>query len=301
MRTARREMRRMMARRCSCISSTPIRCHDVRMHSGPDWPCDDNKPCAWRLTHSARGIPAQFRKKKIGAPFRVAPPISSSPAASSALKPKASRIHPTGSPNSHFHSRGHGTPHPSAPNTRGRLGKTAKPQSHILTPPFPTTKLRPSITPTRRVDDRPTSGDCAFAPRLCLSPSSRLRLAGSDWPAQPNLGQIGVRLGFLSISSQSPHMHWRATSLLSSLEGQRGRGARTKEKKGVEETVAGSRLGGQLVLLLFLFWPVSSSYTPPICLFCCCIIVPTLSFSGSAGAAAQRDRLVAVASSGGMG
>lgn len=172
---------------------------------------------------------------------------------------------------------------PPCPQHRGRLGKTAKPQSHILTPPFPTTKLRPSITPTRRVDDRPTSGDCAFAPRLCLSPSSRLRLAGWDWPAQPNLGQIGVRLGHLSISSQSPHMHWRATSLLSSLEGQRGRGARTKEKKGVEETVAGSRLGGQLVLLLFLFWPVSSSYTPPICLFCCCIIVPTLSFSGSAG------------------
>lgn len=71
----------MMARRCSCISSTPIRCHDVRMHSGPDWPCDDNNLVPGRLTYSARGIPAQFRKKKsvphFGSPHRspLLPPL----------------------------------------------------------------------------------------------------------------------------------------------------------------------------------------------------------------------------------
>lgn len=282
----------MMARRCSCISSTPIRCHDVRMHSGPDWPCDDNKPCAWATHPLSEGDPGTISQKKIGAPFRVAPPISPSPAASSALKPKASRIHPTGSPNSPFHSRGRGTPpHPLPPTHRGRLGKTAKPQSHILTPPFPTTKTPPvnhthTHTTSRRPTDRPVTA--LLRQGFPLSPSSRLRLAGWDWPAQPNLRQIGVRLGHLSISSQSPACIGVQPHFFPRCDGKGdGRGARTKKKRCRRDCrgLAPWWTACFVVVSVGLFL---LHIPPPFVCFCCCIIVPTLSFSGFDGAAAQR-------------
>lgn len=211
----------MMARRCSCISSTPIRCHDVRMHSGPDWPCDDNKPCAWATHLLSEGDPGAISQKKIGAPFRVAPPISPSPAASSALKPKASRIHPTGSPNSPFHSRGRGTPPPPpAPNTQRpprKDGQATVAYSHAPIPNHQNSARQSHPhTHDESTTDRQT-GDCAFAPRLASvavlpSATCRVGLASPTKPS-PNRRPAGSSLNLVSIS----RMHWRATSLLSSL------------------------------------------------------------------------------------
>lgn len=284
----------MMARRCSCISSTPIRCHDVRMHSGPDWPCDDNKPCAWATRPLSEGDPGAISQKKIGAPFRVAPPISPSPAASSALKPKASRIHPTGSPNSPFHSRGRGTPpHPPAPNTTEAASERRPSHSRIFSRPHsqPLNSARQSHPHTHDewTTDRPT-GDCAFAPRLSsVAVLSRLRLAGWDWPAQPNLRQIGVRLGHLSISSQSPACIGVQPHFFPRCDGKvDGRGARTKKKKVSKRLSRARALVDSLFCCCFCFGLFLLHIPPPFVCFCCCIIVPTLSFSGLDGAAAQR-------------
>lgn len=293
-----------MARRCSCISSTPIRCHDVRMHSGPDWPCDDNKPCAWRLTHSARGIPAQFRKKKNRCPISGRPTdlLFSrrffSPEAQSVTDPP-NRFSELPFPFSRAH--------PPAQHHRGRLGKTAKPQSHISHAPIPNHQTPPvSITPTHTTSRRPTGRPVVtalsrqgFACRRPLPPATcRVGLASPTKP-WPNRGPAaGSSLNLVSISAYALA---RATShFFPRWNWQRGRcGARTKEKKRCRRELSRARA---LVDSLFCCcFSVSSSYTPPhLFVFCCCIIVPTLSFSGFDGAA-QRDRLVAVASSGGMG
>jgi hypothetical protein len=112
-------------------------------------------------------------------------------------------------------------------------------------------------------------------PVAVLPPASfRVPWAGLASPTKPWPNRAPA--GHLSISSQSPHV--LACNLTSFLVGTaRGRGARKKKV----ETVAGSRLRGQLVLL-FLVW-FDLLHIPPICLFCYCIIVPTLSFSGLAG------------------
>lgn len=285
----------MMARRCSCISSTPIRCHDVRMHSGPDWPCDDNKPCAWATHPLSEGDPGAISQKKIGAPFRVAPPISPSPAASSALKPKASRIHPTGSPNSPFHSRGRGTPpHPLAPNTQRpprKDGQATVAYSHAPIPNHQNSARQSHPhTHDESTTDRQT-GDCAFAPRLSsvvVLPSATCRV-GSGWVISQSRLNLPHALAcnlttFLVVTAKGTDV------------------VQERKKKGVEETVAGSRLGGQLVLLLFLFWPVSSSYTPPICLFLLLYYCTNFIFLGfRRGSSAEGTDSSRFASSGGMG
>lgn len=284
----------MMACRCSCISSTPIRCHDVRMHSGPDWPCDDNKPCAWATHPLSEGDPGAISQKKNRCPISGRP--TDLPFSRRFFSPEAQSV--TDPPNRFselpFHSRGRGTPpHPPAPNTqRPPRGKTAKPQSHILTPPFPTTKTPPvnhthTHTTSRRPTDRPVTA--LLRQGFPLSSSSRLRLAGWDWPAQPNLRQIGVGLGHLSISSQSPACIGVQPHFFPRCDGKGdGRGARTKKKKVSKRLSRARALVDSLFCCCFCFGLFLLHIPPPFVCFCCCIIVPTLSFSGLDGAAAQR-------------
>lgn len=189
--------------------------------AGPIGPATTTNLVPGRLTHSARGIPAQFRKKKNRCPISGRP--TDLPFSRRFFSPEAQSV--TDPPNRFselpFHSRGRGTPpHPPAPNTqRPPRGKTAKPQSHILTPPFPTTKT-PPVNHTHTHDESTTdrqTGDCAFAPRLSSvvvlpSATCRVGLASPTKPS-PNRGRAGSSLNLVSIS----RMHWRATSLLSSL------------------------------------------------------------------------------------
>lgn len=161
----------------------------------------------------------------------------------------------------------------------------------ILTPPCPTTNSAHHITPTRRVDDRLRFS--AKASRAhSLSPPSRLwpsEPSGPDWPADRNLSKSGSGWTFL-ISSQSPHatLHWRATSLLLPRMA-RGSGARKKVLERL--SLAHAQVDSLLLLFCCFCWP-DLLYTPPCCLFCYCIIVPT-SLSRVRGRGTE-DRLVAV-------
>ncbi|KAK0740487.1 hypothetical protein B0T18DRAFT_418075 [Schizothecium vesticola] len=173
----------------------------------------------------------------------------------------------------------------------GRLSEAAKPH-RIFTPPFPTAKLRPSITPTRRVDNRPT-GDCAFAPRrACRRPPACDLPSPLGRIGQPNqtLAKSGSGWSSLNLVSISARIGVHLTSFLVGTA--RGRGARKKKcwKNCHRLTPGWTACFVVSVGLIFFIYP------PFVLLLYYCTNFIFLGFGG----AAQRDRLVAVAS-GGMG
>jgi len=200
-----------MARRCSCIprrQSAVVTCTagPIGLRRQQNLVPGDSP--------LREGIPAQFREKKIGAHFgspHRSPllPLFFSPEAQSVNPPLPGLRLPL--------SILAGTTHPS-PHPKREAAFPRRP-SHVayFTPQFPTAKLRPSITPTRRVDNRPT-GDCAFAPRLsCRCPSV------CDLPSllgrigQPNQPLAKPGSDWSSLNPVSISAHWRAKKMLKGL------------------------------------------------------------------------------------